>query len=171
MSGLPDPSLNSFHWLDYALKGVRRKDQLVYGSNASQLLWISSVGSTRHGSPRLMTSCILHFAWVSLVSCGRGSSHAYHDKPFCHTCSHQQSSVLTPTHPHYHGCPQSKTDQFGDLVPWENRRQAVPGSGRVGILGYSTIISWSSFHLCRWINPITAKAGPLPSSGSAEGRD
>ena len=64
---------------------------------------ILSIGSTRHGhegSPRLMTSCFgRHFAWVSLVLCGRGSSHAHHVKPFCHTCSQQQTSVSTPTHP------------------------------------------------------------------------
>ena len=151
----------------------------MYESDTSQLLWISSVGSTRHGhegSPRLITSCFgRHFAWVSLVSCGRGSSHAHHVKPLI------LPHMLTPTNISVgsHSSPtimavhlrQSKTDQFGDLVTWENRRQTVPSRGRAGILGYSTIISRSSFHLCRRINPITAEAGPLPSSGSAEGRD
>ena len=89
-----------------------------------------------------------------------------------HTSRHQ---CRLPLIPHYHGCPPT-TEQDrpvwcgNDLVPWENRRQAVPSSGHAGILGYSTIISWSSFHLCRQVDPITTKVGLLPSSGSAGGR-
>ena len=145
----------------------------MHGSDAPQLL---SAGSTKHrheGSPRLTTSCFgrhfvrFHAGWgVHIpITTSLPASHA-------HTSRHQ---CRLPLIPHYHGCPptteQDKPVWCGyDLVPWENRRQAVPGSGRAGILGYLTIISWSSFHLCRRVDPITTKAGPLPSSGSAGGR-
>ena len=87
----------------------------MHGSDASQLLQISSAGSTKHGhegSPRLTTSCFgqhfgflwFHAGWgVHMpITTSLPASHA-------HTSRHQ---CRLPLIPHYH-LRQSKTDQFG----------------------------------------------------------
>ena len=179
MSGLPDPSLNSFPRLDYALKGVRREGSAC--ARERRLPITPDILSRIHEawSRRQPTfDDIMLWAAFCLGSFGFMRAGEF-------TCPSRQAflpHMLTPADISVdsHSSPtimavhlrQSKTDQFGaGMTLYLGRRQAVPGSGRACILGYSTIISWSSLHVCRRVDPITTKAGPLPSSGSAGGRD
>ena len=162
MSGLPDPSLNSFPRLDYDLKGVRRE-----GPACVQGRCLPDIFSRIHKTwSRRQTTFDDIMLWAAFCL---GFFDFMRAGEF--TCPSRQAflpHMLTPADISVdsHSSPtimavhlrQSKTDQFGAgmtlYLGRTYRRQAVPSSGRAGILSYSTIISWSSFYLCRRVDPI-----------------